>query len=93
MRETLRRILLEGPSIDLPALTHDLFGGQDAWREHYLWWLERECLVAHVGAEDQSTLTPTREGASVLIMLELTKPGSNLDMSPAGIAATTTAIA
>ena len=83
MRVTMRRVLLESPRIDLVSMTEDVFAGQAGWREHYLWWLEREELLAHVGAENQSTLMLTQEGASALVMLEMTRPGSNIDMSAA----------
>lgn len=87
MRATLARVALEAPTIDLSALTNEVFDSVDSWREHYLWWLESEALLAHDGAENQTTLTLTSEGMSVLTMLEATRPGSNVDMSPAALLA------
>ncbi len=85
LRAVLRQILLEMPSLDLQRMTADLFGGQPVWCEHYLWWIESEAFVAHAGDERQDCLTLTTEGCSILVMLELTKPGSNRDMSPRAI--------
>ena len=85
MREVLRRILREMPDLNLDALAIDLFDSSANFAQHYIWWLEREMFVGHMGGEQQDRLAPTDEGFAVLSMLELTKPGSNHDMSPEAV--------
>lgn len=83
MSSVLKRVLLEMSEIDLASLTTDLFAGQRHLCEHYLWWLESEHFIAHpYGEVSQDRLALTDEGCAVLYMLEMTKPGSNHDLSP-----------
>ncbi|MES2095296.1 MAG: hypothetical protein V4459_00910 [Pseudomonadota bacterium] len=87
MRQVLKHVAVAGPEIDLNILTDDLFGGQKVLAEHYLWRLELDGFVDHAHDERQTSLMPTAEGCSVLLMLELTKPGANEDiMSPQALA-------
>src|SRR5690606_35449472 len=83
MREVMKRVLLEMPDLDLATMSQEMFAGQRHLCEHYLWWLENEGLVAHpAGQERQDRLLLTDEGCAALAMLEMTKPGSNIDLSP-----------
>ena len=87
MRQVLKHVALAGPEIDLILLADDLFGGQKVLAEHYLWQLEVDGFVDHAHDERQTSLMPTAEGCSVLLMLELTKPTANDDvMSPEALA-------
>ena len=87
MRATLKHIALAAPEIDLAVLADDLFGGQRVLAEHYLWRLETDGFVDHAHDERQSSLMLSREGCSVLLMLEITRPGVNDDvMSPKALA-------
>ena len=86
MREVLKRVLLDMPDLNLVTLCNDNFCGQRQLCEHYLWWLENESFVAHpLGHERQDRLMLTDEGCAALTMLEMTKPGSNFDLSPAAV--------
>lgn len=86
MREVMKRILREMSNLDLTALCTDLFAGQRQLCEHYLWWLENEAFVAHpIGQERQDRLMLTDEGCVALAMLEMTKSGSNFDLSPKSV--------
>lgn len=87
MRGTLKHIALAAPEIDLAILADDLFAGQRVLAEHYLWRLETDGFVDHAHDERQTSLMLTAEGTSVLLMLELTRPGVNEDvMSPKALA-------
>jgi hypothetical protein len=87
MRGTLKHVALAAPEIDLGILADDLFAGQRVLAEHYLWRLETDGFVNHAHDERQTSLMLTAEGTSVLLMLELTKPGVNEDvMSPQALA-------
>ena len=88
MRKTLRHVALAAPDLDLPRLADDLFGSQRVLAEHYLWQLEADGFVDHAGEERQNSMMLTAEGCSILMMLELTKPGANEEpMSPKALAA------
>lgn len=87
MRAALKHIALAAPEIKMNVLADDLFGGQRVLAEHYLWRLEIDGFVDHAHDERQSSLMLSREGCSVLLMLELTKPGTNEDaLSPLTLA-------
>jgi hypothetical protein len=77
MRGALKHVALTAPQIDLGMLADDLFAGQRVLAEHYLWRLETDGFVDHARDERQTSLMLTAEGCSVLLMLELTKPGAN----------------
>lgn len=86
MRAVLWRVLSAMPVLELDNLCTDMFGGHRHLCEHYLWWLENEAFVAHpVGQERQDRLLLTNEGFVTLAMLESTKPGSNVDLSPKAV--------
>lgn len=83
IRKVLNAILCGMPDLDLARICDEMFGGRRDLCEHYLWWLETEAFVAHpAGEERQDRLMLTDEGCAVLAMLEMTKPGSNHDLSP-----------
>jgi hypothetical protein len=87
MRGTLKHIALAAPEINLGILANDLFAGQLVLAGHYLWRLEKDGFIDHAHDERQTSLMLTAEGTSVLLMLELTKPGVNEDvMSPQALA-------
>jgi hypothetical protein len=86
LQDVMIRILRQTPTIDVGGLCDDLFAGQRRLCEHYLWWLESESLVTHPrGQERQDRLLLTDEGCVALAALELTRPGSNVDLSPQAI--------
>jgi hypothetical protein len=89
IRAALKTVALAAPEVDLGILTDDLFAGQRVLAEAYLWQLETDGFVAHAHEERQNSLMLTAEGTSVLLMLELTKPGANAAaelMSPRALA-------
>lgn len=83
LRQVLKHVALMAPDIDIDLLAADLFGGMRAITEHFLWRLEVDGYVDHADEERQLSLMLTAEGASVLFMLEFTKPGTNEDLMSA----------
>jgi len=87
LRGTLRHIALAAPDLNLGILAADMFAGQLVLAESYVWRLEMDGFVDHAGEEHQGSMMLTAEGTAVLLMLELTKPGTNEDvMSPRALA-------
>jgi len=87
LRGTLRHIALAAPDLNLGILADDLFAGQLVLAENYVWRLEMDAFVDHAGEEHQGSMMLTAEGTAALLMLELTKAGSNADvMSPKALA-------
>jgi hypothetical protein len=80
MRRVLRHVALAAPTIDLAATATEIFCRERILAEHYLLHLEATGFVAHAEDERLTSLMPTKEGCTTLLMLEATKPGTNRDL-------------
>lgn len=83
LRLTLRLLALEVHRSDLVGFVNRAFGGNRAFVEAYLHWLEIERLASRSGSA-LADCAPGVEGYAVLRMLDLTAAGSATDTTPPG---------
>jgi hypothetical protein len=83
LRHVLKLVTLEIHATDFPGFIVRGFGGNRAFAEHYIHWLESERLAKCLQG-DLRSLELDDEGHAVARMLDMTAPGTNVDLSPLG---------
>lgn len=83
MRTVLTLVSNEIHRTDLQDFVIRGFGGNRAFMESYVHWLEQERITKCIGAAQSiSTLELADEGRAILRMLNMTAAGSNIDTMP-----------
>jgi hypothetical protein len=83
LRLALRLLEMELHRSDMVGFVNRAFGGNRAFAEAYLHWLETERLISRSGSA-LADCAPSIEGYAVLRMLDLTAAGSTADTTPRG---------
>lgn len=86
MRRSLHAVDMDLLRLDRRFLVDDVFDGSLQFQRSTYQNLERQCFIRHDldGNEDPmpDTALLTPEGRAVMMMLDETRPGSNIDTSP-----------
>jgi hypothetical protein len=83
LRHALKLVALEIHAMDFTGFVMRGFGGNRAFAEHYIHWLETERLAKSLQG-DLGLLELSEEGHAALRMLDMTAAGTNADVTPLG---------